>query len=46
MFNKDKNIENHQGLITTKRQYKHLENKLKRRYKSQEGDMIEALPEV
>jgi hypothetical protein len=31
-LNKDKNIENHQGLITTKRQYKHLENKFKRRY--------------
>ena len=42
-FNRDKNVENHQILIMSKRQYKRLENKLKRKYKRQEGDMIATL---
>ncbi|CAG2221968.1 unnamed protein product [Mytilus edulis] len=43
MFNKNKIAENHQRLISTKRQYKVFENKLKRQYKHQEGDMLEHL---
>ncbi|VDI62333.1 Hypothetical predicted protein [Mytilus galloprovincialis] len=42
-FNRDKNVENHRILIMSKRQYKRLENKLKRKYKRQEGDMIVTL---
>ncbi|CAC5417560.1 unnamed protein product [Mytilus coruscus] len=42
-FNRDKNVKNHQILIMAKSKYKRLENKIKRKYQRQEGDMIAAL---
>ena len=42
-FNKCKSDQNHELLVAAKHTYKKVENKLKRKYKRQEGDMLNYL---